>query len=102
MTYVFGLSGGNLTLLMLTQGVFVFWVVLMIAVTRDTVELNKGSIITLLILAAVLASNVVVNMNSLASLGTSIPFVSAHIIGILMFALAAKQVTSNGAPGAAA
>jgi len=98
MTYIFGLSGGNLILLMVAQGLFVFWTVFVVAVNRENVALNKGSINTLLILAAVLVSNVVVNMNSLASLNTSIPFVSAHIVGILMFAFAAIWATSELQP----
>lgn len=95
MTYVFGLSGGNFTLLLIAQGLFVFWVALIIATTHPLVVLNKGALVSIAVLAIVLASNILTNINNYQEADRGVSYAIAHGIGVFMFALAVVWASRN-------
>jgi O-antigen ligase len=98
LVYVFPLTEGNFKLLVLSQGLFLLWVGLKFVFKLGEMRFSPYEMIGWWVLGLVLIVNLWINQDNYRVAEKSFQFASAHIAGILAFALAAQWAARNLKP----
>ena len=95
MVYVFSLSEGNFKLLVIAQGLFSFWLIYNFIFNLGETRFSFYGITAWWILSLVLIGNLWINNANYSVAEKSFQFAAAHIVGILIFVLAAQWAARN-------
>jgi len=98
MIYVFAFSIGNFRWLVVTQGIFVFWVFLANLLTYRQVKFSSNDLYVMFAFSIVLLSNLIVNFQNIQIVSSSINFAAMHVLGVLAFIFAANWATRKLRP----
>jgi O-antigen ligase len=95
MVYVFALSGGNFQLLVVVQWLFSLWVIYNFVFKLGEIHFSPYGITAWWILGLVLVGNLWINNANYSVAQKSFQFAATHVVGILIFALAAQWAARN-------